>query len=245
MKINEFYPIVITGFVLVSLIALLNWFGATTNELNTFISITGVTLLVVQVTIQQFFNKNLEQYKLGLNKELEAHKFSLQANIETQKNELATSLENVRKDLNADLEAHRHKLSLENLKNSKIYEKIFLTINTLYEKITDCQSYILSFRVGTENGVIDKARKPLHDLQTFYKMNKLLFSGELCNKVDSILSHYFEILSAAISIKDAQKSEHHDNREQWNRIEGTVNKLPEIIDSIEYEMKRAIDLKFY
>lgn len=192
------------------LIKLMDYKQIITFFLTTSVITTAIVYLA-KLIIDKFAESRLENYKNSL--EQKAENFRHELNLETEK---------FRHDLNTTLIEHQ-------IKYTKLYEERGQVIKLLYNSLLDLETALLNLTTlwqgpeWTTDTERDKvATETIKNLRIHLEQNRIFFSEELCNKIESILTDSHKI---TVEMYIAKKNEQRNQSYNKTGIELTEKEL--------------------
>lgn len=173
----------------------------------------------------------------------------VESRIEKYKNSLQIDTETFRHNLSFEAEKFRHELnktSVEHqIKYSKLYEERGQIIKSIYKLLLELEDTLsnLTTRFQGPDWITDterdtKTNESILNLRIHLEQNRIFFSTELCDKIESILADSHTIrVEMFIAKKDEQRNDNYNRRgidlsiedllkpsETWRELDEKVQK---------------------
>lgn len=194
--------------------------------------ITGGLVYLSKLVIDKFVESRIEKYKNFLHKDFESFKHSL-----------SSEAEKFRYDLNTTSVEHQ-------IKYTKLYEERGQVIKRTYSLLLDLENSLSSLTtIGqgpewTDESERDRKAKDSNlALKDNLEQNRIFFSEDLCNKIDSIIKDSHEITDEMfLAKKNERRTENHIKRGitlTEKQLIGPLDKWHELDEKVQKEIKSA------
>ncbi|MGH0522467.1 hypothetical protein [Bacillus toyonensis] len=210
-------------------------------------SITAIIGYLFKTFFTHVLNKQIEDHKTTLNKQIHENQLALNKQLEDHKTTLTRQIE-------------EHKTELQQLTNkhqiifNKLHENRAETIKNLYSKFVDLENKMISltklFQAVGEKSMEEKANEASSsywEFLSFYSVNRIYFSEDLCKLIDKIEAEIRgTLIDTGVYELNKIKSGPGNNvsleqmeiwRKNWARIEKDV---PELKNSLEKEFRKLL-----
>lgn len=202
------------------------------RELGIFAIAVTIIGWVAKNTINQYFNKQLNDYQAKIDKELRDHQAKIDKEMNKYRNELEkdrlryTKLHNKRAELTAEL-----------------YER-FVEFEEELRKLTDPMQ---KENDPTQSEQISNTAESGNQFLNFYMKNKIYFPPEVCDTVENIVEESMDIHRK--KRMRAAKSAHHQMQpddfkseiEHWERV--TKEDIPKLKEELENHFRELLGVE--
>lgn len=178
----------------------------------------------------------------------------VESRIEKYKNSLQQDTENFKHNLNFEAEKFRHELntaSIEHqIKFTKLYEERGQVIKLIYNLLLDLENSLSSLTTKfqgpewiTDTERDKKATECIHALRDNLEQNRIFFSVDLCDKIESILADSHKIIvDMFMAKKNQQRNDNYNSRGIGLPAEELLkpsDKWSELDEKVQKEIKAA------